>query len=198
VAESVVLLPFPARIEPVRELRTTVIVSSIQVLRTTGHFDEYAANLPPDARELLIHAVAGAWIPIELGLVHYAALDALNLPPDEVTANGRAVFDRTRGTLLGTMVRMAREVGASPWTVLPHVQRFWDRAYKGGAVQISKTGPKEARAEAVQARMCDSPYYRHALRGLLLGTIELFAQKAYVQMVADRRPAGVAYRVQWV
>lgn len=198
LAESVVILPFPVHVEPVRELRTTVIVSSLAVLRAGGHFDRYVANLPPEARELLVHTVAGAWIPIELGLIHYRACDALNLSPAEVAANGRAVFDKAKGTLLGTMVRMAREVGATPWTVLPHIQRFWDRAYKGGGIQIVKTGPKEARADAVQSRICDLPYYRHALGGLLQGVLELFSQKAYVTVTADRRPAGMTLRMQWV
>jgi hypothetical protein len=197
VAEEVIL-PFPDRIEPVRELRTTVIVGSLGVLRTTGRFDDYVSHLPPEVRELLIHTVAGAWIPMDLALIHYAACDALALPPDQIAANGRAVFDKTSGTLLGTTVRMAREVGATPWTVLPHLQRFWDRAYRGGALRVVKTGPKEARGEVIQARMCDSVYYRHALRGLLNGVLEMFCQKAYVSLSPERRPAAVSYRMQWV
>jgi hypothetical protein len=197
VAEEVVL-PFPQHIEPVRAVRSTVIVGSHGVLRSTGMFDRYAANLPADVREILVHQVAAAWIPMDLALTHYAACDALGLTSDQVAANGRAVFDKTSGTLLGTTLRMAREVGASPWTVLPHLQRFWDRAYKGGAVRVVKTGPKEARAEAIQARMCDSVYYRHALRGLLQGVVELFCRKAYVTLSPGRRPAALSLRVQWV
>jgi hypothetical protein len=193
-----IVLPFPARIEPVREVRSTVIISSIGVLRGAGHFERYAAALSPDARELLVNAVAGAWFPIDLALVHYGACDALQLSGEQMAAFGRAVFDKTRGTLLGTMVRMAREVGASPWTVMPSLQRFWDRAYRGGGIRIVKTGPKEARGEVIQARMCDSLYYRHALRGLLAGVVELFSQKAYVSVLPDHRPGGVSYRIQWV
>lgn len=192
-----VILPFPARIEPVREIRSTVIVTSLGVLRTKGYFDQYAASLPADVRDVIVHSVAGAWIPIEHALVHYAACDAIGIPPDEIAAIGRAVFDKVGGTLLGTMFKMAREVGASPWTVLPHLQRFWDRAYRGGALCITKTGPKEARGEVQQARICDSVYYRNALRGLLGGVLELFCQKAYVTITRDRRPAGMTVRMQW-
>jgi hypothetical protein len=196
VAEEVVL-PFPARIEPVREVRTTVIVSSMGVLRAQGLFDRYAASLPDDVRDILVHQVAGIWIPIDLALIHYQAVDSLGLNPDVCAAYGRAVFDKIGGTLLGTMVRMAREVGASPWTVLPHLQRFWDRAYRGGGLSIIKTGPKEARGEVQQARICESIYYRNALRGLLNGVLELFCHKAYVTIMRDRRPAGATYRLQW-
>lgn len=191
------ILAFPEQPHPVRALRSTVIVSSLNVLRATGNFERYAANLPADARELLVHQVAAAWIPLDLAMIHYAACDALGLTPDQVVANGRAVFDRTSGSLLGTALRMAREVGASPWTVLPHLRRFWDRAYDGGAVRVVKTGPKEARAEAIQARMCESVYYRHALRGLLQSVVELFCLKAYVVLLPERRPAAVTVRVQW-
>jgi len=197
VAEEVVL-PYPAHVQPVRDVRSTVIISSIVVLRAAGHFERYAAALPPHERDLLVNAVAGAWFPIDLALVHYAACDALHLSGEQVAGFGRAVFEKTRGTLLGTMVRMAREVGASPWTVMPSLQRFWDRAYRGGGICIVKTGPKEARGEVIQARMCDSLYYRHALRGLLGGVLELFSQKAYVSVLPDHRPAGVNYRIQWV
>jgi hypothetical protein len=197
VSEEVVL-PFPARVEPVREVRSTVIISSITVLRAAGHFERYEAALPPAERELLVNAVAGAWFTIDLALVHYAACDALRLSGEQVASFGRAVFEKTRGTLLGTVVRMAREVGASPWTVMPNLQRFWARAYRGGGIRIVKTGPTEARGEVIQARMCDSLYYRHALRGLLGGVIELFSQKAYVSVLPDHKPGGVSYRIQWV
>ncbi len=192
-----VILPFPAHVQPVRAIRSTVIVSSFAVLRENDLFDAYAAALPGEKRELLVHLVAGAWIPLDLGLLHYAACDSLGMPHDTIAQFGRGVFDRVRGTLLGTTVRMAREAGVTPWTVFPHLQRFWDRAYQGGGLSVTKMGPKEARGEVVQARMCDSIYFRHALRGLLGGVLELFCQKAYVSILQTQAPASVAYQMQW-
>jgi hypothetical protein len=197
MAVSEVILPFPARIEPVRAIRSTVIVGSYAVLKERGLFDKYAAALPPESRELLVNIVVGAWIPIDLGLAHYAACDALALPPDTIAQMGRGTFDRIRGTLLGTTVRMAREAGVTPWTVLPHLQRFWDRAYQGGGLRITKIGPKEARGEVVQARLCDSVYFRHALRGLLVGVLELFCQKAYISILPVQDSASITYKMQW-
>jgi hypothetical protein len=195
--ESEVILPFPARIEPVRAIRSTVVVGSYAVLRERGLFDPYAAALPPEARDLLVHVVVGAWIPIDLALVHYAACDSLALTPDTIAQMGRGVFDRIRGTLLGTTVRMAREAGVTPWTVLPHLQRFWDRAYQGGGLSVIKVGPKEARGEVVQARLCESIYFRNALRGLLVGVLELFCRKAYVSILPVQASASIAYQMQW-
>lgn len=193
-----VILPFPAHVQPVRAIRTTVIVGSFAVLRERGLFDAYAAALPPGEREFLVHIVAGAWIPLDLALVHYAACDSLGLPADTIAQMGRGVFDRIRGTLLGTTVRMARGAGVTPWTVLPHLQRFWDRAYQGGGLSVIKLGPKEARGEVIHARICDSIYFRHALRGLLGGVLELFCQKAYVSMLPVQGSGSVTYQMQWV
>jgi hypothetical protein len=197
MAESEVILPFPAHIEPVRGIRSTVIVGSFAVLRERGLFDAYAAALPSRERELLVNIVVGAWIPLELALVHYAACDSLTLPPDTIAQMGRGVFDRIRGTLLGTTVRMAKEAGVTPWTVLPHLQRFWDRAYQGGGLSVTKLGPKEARGDVVYARLCDSIYFRHALRGLLVGVLELFCQKAYVSILPVQASASITYKMQW-
>lgn len=197
MAENEVILPFPARTHPVRAIRSTVIVGSFAVLRERGLFDAYAAALPAESREILVHMVAAAWIPMDLAMTHYAACDSLDLPPDTIAEMGRGVFDRIRGTLLGTTVRMARGAGVTPWTVLPHLQRFWDRAYQGGGLSVIKVGPKEARGEVVQARLCDSIYFRHALRGLLVGVLELFCQKAYVSLLPVRASASIAYQMQW-
>lgn len=192
-----VILPFPAHVQPVRAIRSTVIVGSFAVLRENALFDAYEAALPLDKRELLVHIVAGAWIPLDLALVHYAACDSLGIPHDTIAQFGRGVFDRIRGTLLGTTVRMARGAGVTPWTVLPHLQRFWDRAYQGGGLSVIKMGPKEARGDVIHARMCDSTYFRHALRGLLGGVLELFCQKAYVTVLQTQAPSSVAYQMQW-
>jgi len=197
MAASEVVLPFPARVEPVRAIRSTVIVGSFAVLREHGLFDAYVAALPADTRELLVHVVVGAWIPLDLALTHYAACDSLDLPPDTIALMGLGVFDRIRGTLLGTTVRMAKEAGVTPWTVLPQLQRFWDRAYQGGGIRVTKIGPKEARGDVAQARISESTYFRHALRGLLVGVLELFCQKAYVSVAPVQASASVTYKMQW-
>ena len=145
-----------------------------------------------------IGAVPGTWIPIEVAFAHYEVCESLGLPTERQIANGRAMFDKMRGIFLGTMVQMARESGVTPWTVCPLLQRFWERGYDGGGISVTKIGPKEARMELVQFRLGDSLYYRNALRGLLMGVLELFCQKAYVTELPRRRaPASVVVRAQW-
>jgi hypothetical protein len=196
--EEEVILPFPTPVVAARNARSTILLASIASIREAGRFDEYTALLPAPSRDVLLDAVAGAWIPIEVAFSHYEACEALNLPVDQQVANGRMTFDKTRGTLMGTLVRMAKAGGMTPWTVYPYFQRFWERAYDGGAVRVVKVGPKEARLELVAFRLNDSRYFRHALRGLVMGVTELFCTKSYItEKTRARAPGTVSYRMQW-
>jgi hypothetical protein len=192
-----IVLPPPAHIVPAQHARSTVVVGSIGVLRAQGHFERYKEALEPGPREILLGTVAGIWLPIDVTLAHYRACDALGLPPEQQFANGRATFDKTGGTLLGTMIRMAKEAGVTPWTVYPHFQRFWERAYDGGGVSVVKTGPKEARLHLVRFALFESPYYRHAVRGLVTAVVELFCTKAYISERGRRELHGITWKVQW-
>jgi hypothetical protein len=147
---------------------------------------------------MLLTAVAGTWIPMDVAVSHYEACDALGLAVDQQVANGRATFDKTSGTLLGTVIRMAKEAGVTPWNVIPHYQRFWERGYDGGGLAVYRLGPKEAVMEIVQVRLLDSRYYRNAVRGLTTGLTELFARKAYIsEKPGARTPGSIALRMQW-
>src|SRR5438093_502536 len=128
---------------PVRNARSTIIIGSIGVIRATDRWNEYVAALPQEHHAILLESVAATWIPVDSALAHYRACDALNLPVDEQVANGRKNFDRAGATLFGTITKMAREIGVTPWTLLTQMQRFWDRGYDGGGVMITRIGPKE-------------------------------------------------------
>jgi hypothetical protein len=188
----------PSPIAPARHARSTILIGSIASVRTAGRFDEYAARLLPADREVLVGAVAGSWIPIDVAFAHYQACDTLGFPVDQQVANGRATFDKTRGTLLGTLVRRAKAGGMTPWSVFPYWQRFWERGYDGGGVRVTKVGHKEVRVELVSFRLADSRYFRNALRGLVTGLTELFAAKAYATERPGPRAAGsTTLRLQW-
>jgi hypothetical protein len=194
--EEVILHP-PARTVAPQHARSTVVVGSIGVLRAQGLVDRYVSELQPEHREILLGAVAGMWLPIDVTLAHYRACDALGLPPDQQFTNGRATFDKAGGSLLGTMIRMAKEAGVTPWTIYPHFQRFWERAYDGGGVSVVKLGPKEARIHVDRFTLLESPYYRHALRGLVTAVVELFCSKAYLTERGARAPHAITWRAQW-
>ena len=194
-----VVLAFPANAVATRAVRSTVLLGSIASLKEEGHFDRMSAALEPAHRDTLLQAVAGVWIPLEAALAYYRACDSLGLSSDAVAKLGGATFARIQGALLGTVLRMANGAGVTPWTILPQLQRFWDRAYQGGAVQITRVGPKDAQLEVTRCPLADSHYYRHALRGLTSSVLSLFCQKVYVHERPGGRPEGAAtLRAQWV
>ena len=194
------MLGFPLTLQPVRRARSTIIIDSINVIRASRHKDAYLSLLPPAHRNELLEAVAGSWMPVTTALAHYQTCDALHLPVDEQFGNGRRTFKGGTTTVFGTVAKMARELGVTPWTVLPPFQRFWERVYDGGGVSVVQVGPKEARIELVQFGLLQSPYYRHALRGLVTGILESVCKKAYVTEAPNRHGSldSIVLRAQWV
>jgi hypothetical protein len=179
-------------------VRSTVLLGSLGALEQAGHRERWSALVPKEAREALQYAVPGVWMRVEIALAHYGSCDRLGLSEDAAAQLGASTFARVKGTLLGTMLRMAQGTGVTPWTVLPHLQRFWNRAYDGAGIRVVKTGPKDAQVDLTQCALADIGYYRLALAGLLRSVIELFAARAYVRERRGRRPPGTtSLHVQW-
>lgn len=193
-----VVLAFPATVSPIRHVRSTLLLASMGALEKAGHRERWAALMPGEAREALQYAVPGVWMRLELALAHYQACDQLGLSDEAAAQLGATTFARIKGTLLGTMLRMAQGAAVTPWTVLPHLQRFWNRAYDGAGIRIVKTGPKDAQVDLMQCALADTAYYRTALAGLLRSVLELFAARAYVRERRGRRPPGtLSLHAQW-
>lgn len=194
------ILALPARVTPARHMRSTILLGSMSSLRRAGHFERYAGALDPRHRDTLLQAVAGIWIPADAALAHYRACESLGLAPDAVVELGRSTFRTTEGTLFGTVVRLAKGAGVSPWTVLPQLQRFWDRGYDGGGIRVLRLGPKDARLDLVQCGIAESPYFRYALRGVVAAVLQMFCGRVYVQDLAHeapRAPGSMSLRAQW-
>jgi hypothetical protein len=187
-----VILALPAKNNPVKHMRSTILLGSIASLRAAGHIDAYRSALEPRHHETLFQAVAGIWIPLDVAMAHYRACESLGLAPDKVVELGRSTFDKTGGTLFGTVLRLAKGAGVNPWTVLPQLQRFWDRGYDGGGIRVLRLGPKEARIELVQCAIADSSYFRYALRGVVVAVLHMFCSRAYVHEQALSALAGQA------
>jgi hypothetical protein len=198
-APNEVVLAFPARLNPVRHVRSTLLMGTMTALKNAGHLEAWCRALPPAHRDVLLRAVAGTWIPADTAMAHYVACDSLGLSADVEAQLGGATFERVRGTLLGTMLRMVNSAGVTPWTLLAQLQRFWDRAYDGAGLQVVRVGPKDAQLELAQCQFTDTHYHRNALRGVFRELLRLFCQQAYVQeRKAHRAPGTYSVRAQWV
>jgi hypothetical protein len=192
------VLAFPEPIKPVTKVRSTFVIGSIDTMRAAGQYDAYARLLADADRETLLNAVPATWLPVSVATTHYAACDRLGIPAAEASRRGRAALERLGGLVYGTAVGMAKQAGATPWTVLPALQRFWNRAYDGGGIAVYRSGPKDARIDLVSCALCQVPYYRHALGGLLEGLTALFCTKLYLREMTQPRGAdSVSFRAQW-
>jgi hypothetical protein len=75
--------------------RSTWVVSSLESLRSGGHWDRYLEKLVDHHGEVL-SCVAGVWLPIGVARAHYRACDALGLSSEEVTALGQGPGGQVR------------------------------------------------------------------------------------------------------
>jgi hypothetical protein len=194
------LLSTPAPRRALRQVRSTLLVASLGALRDLGRMDDYLRALPPALHAPVLEAIPGTWMPVDTAVAHYRACDSLGCSHPEVVAIGRRVFDRLQGTLLGTAVRLSRQVGVTPWTVMPQFPRFWMRLFDGSAMHGWRLGPKEARIDILDMPLCDTAYFRSALCGQGMGVLDMFCSKAYVgerKTPGGTSPGRVSLRVQW-
>jgi hypothetical protein len=180
-------------------VRSTLLTASIDALKSRGRFDDYCALLPPELRESMLFGVAGVWLPMKVASAHYAAVDALGFTDAETVDNGRSVGGRLNSTLLGVVIKLAGQAGATPWVPLAQTGKLFERVFRGGGLQVERLGPKEARIEVVGLPLMSSPYFRGALRGQVRAGCELFCKRAYAREVEPRSVLNAgALRVSWV
>jgi hypothetical protein len=176
-----------------------MLLSARSALSRSGSFDAYEAGLSEATRTMLREMVAGVWLPIEVAVEHYAACDALQLSHATQQSLGRANADQIRGTLMGTVARIARTTGSTPVTILEQMPRFWARIFDGGSVTNNIRGPKEADIFVSADPVLRSDYFRHGLLGFAEMMLGLLATRIYARIhTFDAREAKVVYRAQWV
>jgi len=194
-----VLLPFPARIVPLRHVRSTVLLASIEGVRRAGRFDGYRRLVPVEHHQALFESVAGSWLSVEAGRAHYLACDQLGFSPSEQVQMGGRTAERTGESMVGTVIRLAKQAGATPVLYFTQLQRLWARAYDGGGIAVYKTGPKDARLDVISFSLCESPFYRNALRGWVQGLAALFSTRVYLREAPQPDgPHSVSAIAQWV
>jgi hypothetical protein len=202
MADGDVFLPFPVpreRIAPCTHIRSTWVGSSLQAIRERNLLDPYLARLPREYHAAIVDTVAGVWLPIEAGIAHYQACDGLGLSKREMWEIGVHITRKVHGTTLGLAVRLAKQSGVTPWTILAQLQRLWERIYQGGGVAVHRRGPKEAVIDIVGWPFAPIGYARHTMPAVILGIIEMFCEKAYVSDVPSlASKLTLGFKAQWV
>jgi hypothetical protein len=188
----------PREIASAKHVRSTLLASSLNVLRRRGHMAKYEELVPAAHRERLLSCVAGVWLPMEVGVAHYETCAAIGLSTAEVYDIGMDVSVQVQATFLGTLAKMGRAAGVTPWTGLSQFQRLWDRVLDGGGVAVYRVGPKDARIEIVALPLVDIPYFRVSFRGFIVAGCGIFSTRIYGKDIPSVREKGCAgYRISW-
>jgi len=182
-----IVCPFPALPDAVGELnhvRGTLLASSMQSLRSRGLFERYSGLLTDSYRDRVLNSVAGEWLTTEIALAHYGACDALQLSVEDQVGMGREVSRRTHETFLGLIVKMARGVGVTPWVVFPRINSFYQRIFRGGGIQITRLGAKNAKVQTLGLTPLGIPYFRNAYLGMYEAGVGMFASGVQVRALS--------------
>jgi hypothetical protein len=198
-----VLIPYPATLEvepDATHCRSTLLAASIHSLKAHGHYERYAAALAPNDLATVTSAVAGMWIPIEVGVAHYRACDSLRLPLDEQLALGGKVVRALQKTFLGSVLKAAHSgIGLG---ALGGIQKFFGvyaRSIKGGGARMVQIGPKDVRVNFVGQPLASVGYFRVAYRGFIHAGCEFFSRRVVVaELDAYRSATTIGYRIAWV
>lgn len=182
---------------PIRHVKSTVICSSLASLRALGLFDAYRKLLAPVHADEVLSAIAGTWLPIDAGVAHYRACDALGLDRDAIVSLGTASIRRMQQSVFNTLGLLAQQVGADPWTILPAYPRLWNRHFDGGGVTVTKLGPKDALCELRDLPFCRFAYFRTAHAEQVRYGTSRFASTVRVREHASTA-TSLAIAVSWV
>ena len=136
---------------------------------------------------------------MDVGLAHYTACNGLELSSEDQFAIGAEVSLKIHGTFVGVVVKMAKESGVTPWSLLPKGNQIFSRLFRGGGgTSVIKLGPKEIRVEIAGVPLFQIPYFRQALRGIYHAGIALFCGRVYVtEMVKKGTPSSVVLHIAW-
>jgi hypothetical protein len=198
--ETITSLPAPEeQIPMVSSVRGVLLVSSRETFFAMyPDRAAYSAALDRADGEALARCMPSDWVPVQLALAHYAALDALRLSAAEVRLVGEAVARRVHDSPVAPLLKLAATSGATPLSALVLLPKLWGRLFVGGGVEIVRTGPKDATARAYKNPLFRSAYFRHGAGGHIELTARLLSVQAYVRPMPHGAPEGCAYRISWV
>ncbi len=198
-----VLVPYPdtlAREPTATHCRSTLLVTSQQALKRHGYYEKYVRVLPPRRLDEIVSSGSGVWLPIEVGIAHYQACDALDIPMDEQLVLGGEVVHVMQKTFLGSVLKSASAgMGISPLTGLEKFTSLRARSVKGGGARVMRFGPKDVRIDFVGEPFAAIRYFRVAYRGFIQAGCEFFSRRVVVaELDAFRSPSTLGYRIAWV
>jgi hypothetical protein len=192
------LYALPEHVGPLTAVRGTIFALDWAAFRELGLYDAYAAALPPPQLAAITSVTAGSWVPLELLLGHYRALDGLALDDALVRKVGWSVGERVHGAFLSTLIRLVGKCGVSPWLALEQTYKLWTRSWQGGAVTVHRLGPCCARLTLREVPVCRSHFFCTSFGGAVAAGVAPFGKATQaLTLEASRTADSVSYRVTW-
>ena len=192
------LYQLPAAIKPLDAVRGTVLALDWRALRSFGIYADYQTGLTLAQRTQLLEVTAGSWVPLELVLAHYHALDVLGLERDVIHRVGESVGEGVHGAFLSTLVRLAGKLGVSPWLALEQCYKLWVRTWRGGGISVVRVGERVAHVSLIETPVCASSFFCTSFAGALCAGIAPFGKSPEADEVpGSRSHNAVEYRVAW-
>ncbi|MFT3922146.1 MAG: hypothetical protein QM778_06400 [Myxococcales bacterium] len=188
----------PERVPLATAIRSTTLISSQSAVERAGKLRLYQQALPREYAETLGSLVAATWLPMDVGMVHYATVSQLGFSDSEARENGRHVAQRVQNSHFAVLVRALGQT-VTPWSVLPRLPAFLGRLVQGGECSVVKLGPKDARVELHGIDIARFKYVREGWAGMLEGTLELLVRKVYARDLSPADTQSVAvFSLAWV
>jgi hypothetical protein len=194
-----VFLPFSrSPVEPVTEVRSTLLLAGIQSVRAQGLYPQYSDVLSPEVRERIVGLAGGIWVPVELAVAHYSALDRLAIGRHTIEALGAEVAERTWKHILAPVLARAKRIGPKPWEAFSYTHETVKLNWRGGDVQITKEGETQALYEWVGQPCANVPYFVTSFGSFMRALTNLFSSRAHSSVVPERSsPTTIALRLSW-
>lgn len=191
--------PLESHVAPMTHVRGTLLVASRDQIPGGGRIRPVRRGAGRGGEGQLASLIAASWVPVELAAAHFAAIDRLELPLQVIEKATGTVAAKLQGSVLRTVAKAAQASGATPLSVVRALGMLWGRTFRGGAVGVKQTGPKEGTVYVVASPLLASRYHRTGLRVHVQAASDLFSHRAVVREIAYKPAAQeLTLRVQWV
>jgi hypothetical protein len=186
-------------VEPASAIRSTMILSAIQAIRSRNLFAAYSEALSNDDRAEILSLAGGTWAPIQVALAHYAAVDRLRLDNRTIQSLGEDVASRAWKHVLSPALARSKRIGPKPWESFANAHETIKRSWRGSDVRILKEGPSQAQFVWAGQPCATIPYFAASFAGMMRAITSLFSARARAGLVAEGcSPTSVAVRISWV
>jgi len=188
----------PGAVPPLTRVRGSVIASSLNAAREAGREERYFDALDDGVEMQIRTLVTSAWLPVDVAMEHYRAMDTLGFSSSEALKNGRYVVDRMEGSYIATVIKgLGKQVGPIP--LLKRAPSSRGRMLDGGDMAVIVDGPKDVRIEMIATCLARYEYVRYGWAGMFEGVVGVVCRRCFSKVVPTPDPEDrTVIALSWV